>query len=93
MVELMESWFLADLKALREFFRNRVPEDALRGNPKVEIPKLDVLSRLEQASGGQYHKTKHAPAILAEIDPARVRKAAPNCERMFRALLDELSKD
>src|ERR1700686_1813303 len=28
MVELMESWFLADLKALCEFFRNRVREDA-----------------------------------------------------------------
>jgi hypothetical protein len=41
--------------------------------------------------GGEYHKTKHAPNLLAIIDPALVRNAAPNCDRMFRLILDALS--
>jgi hypothetical protein len=81
MVELMESSFLADLKALCAFYRNRAQESALKGNPNVEeIPKVDVMSRLKKASSGEYHKTRHAATLLAVIDPALVRKTAPNCE-------------
>jgi hypothetical protein len=92
MVEAMESWFLADLKALCAFYHNHVQESALKGNPKVEeIPKIDVMSRMKKASGGNYHKTKHAPKLLELIDPALVREAAPNCERMFQSILAMLS--
>jgi hypothetical protein len=92
MVELMESWFLADLKALCAFYGNRVQEAALRGNPKVEeIPKGDVMARVKRASGGTYHKTAHAPKLLEVIDPALVRNAADNCDRMFRLILEKLA--
>lgn len=88
MVELMESWFLADIPTLSAFYGNRFQEGALKGNPKVEeIPKADVRKRLNKASGDTYHKTNHAPKLLERIDPALVRKAAPNCERMFRTIL------
>ena len=89
MVELMESWFLADIPRLSAFYGTRLEA----GNPKVEeIPKADVKAKMDKASGNTYHKTKHAPKLLELIDPALVRKAAPNCDRMFNLILKQLSK-
>lgn len=97
MVQIMESWFLADPDALKNYYDSDFREDAIRGDPQVErIPKSDVLSQLKRATRdtrrgrGEYHKTKHAPELLARIDPDRVKKAAPNCERMFRFVLAKL---
>ena len=78
----------------------RRPEDVLRAgvrparlpaNPKVEeIHKSDIAKGLRDATRhtnkGPYHKTKHAPAILARIDTAKVREAAPSCDRLFQAI-------
>jgi len=89
MVQVMEAWFLADVSALRAFYGDRLQ---VGWNPKVEeIPKDDAVATLKRLGGGEYHKTRHAAKLLVIIDPALVRKAAPNCERLFRALLDELS--
>jgi len=97
MVQIMESWFLADPDSLKDYYDDGFREDALRGDPQVErIPKSEVLSRLKRATSdtrrgrGEYHKTKHAPELLARIDPERVKSAAPNCERMFRLVLAKL---
>ena len=35
---------------------------------------------------GKYHKTMHAPDLLARIDAAKVRAAAPACDRLFNVL-------
>ena len=49
MVQIMESWFLADIDALRRFYDGGFRESALEGNPRVEeIPKTDVLRRLKR---------------------------------------------
>jgi hypothetical protein len=91
MVQIMESWFLADMAALREYFGNRFREAAATGNPRVEeVPKVDVMSRLNAAAGGDYHKVKDGTNLLARVDPLRVRKAAPNCDRMFSTILRAL---
>jgi hypothetical protein len=93
MVQAMESWFLADITAMHSYYGTEgFKKSGLPANPKVEeIPKLDVLKGIKQATRktgrGEYHKTHHAPALLQLIDPAKVRKAAPNCERIFRTLL------
>jgi Domain of unknown function (DUF4276) len=96
MVQIMESWFLADISALKNFYGNGLQEEVLKGNPNVEeIPKEDVLSRLKRATKstkpGEYHKTKHAPALLERIDVSLVKAAAPDCERMFRIILGKLA--
>lgn len=88
MVQLMESWFLADREALRRFYGSQLIENRLPGNPDVEqIPKDDVLNGLNTAtsnsSKGKYHKTKHAPALLSAISPAKVQDVAPSCKRLF----------
>lgn len=98
MVEVMESWFLADIAALKAYYGDRFQENALRGNPEVEkIPKMDVYSGLKRATKntkpGEYHKTKHAPALLAAIDVSLVRAAAPNCDRMFRIIMSRLAEN
>src|ERR1017187_9541073 len=55
----------------------------------------DVLEGLNAATKdttkGKYHKTKHAPALLQSIKPELVRKAAPNCERLFKVVLDRFA--
>jgi hypothetical protein len=90
MVQIMESWFLADPEALGTVFKG-LNEAVVRGNPKVEeIPKADVPERLKKAANGEYHKVKHGVKLLGLIDPAKVRKAAPNCDRMFRLILARL---
>ena len=88
MVQVMESWFLADRDTLRDFYGPRLSENRLPRNPNVEqIPKADVESGLRAAtagtSKGRYHKTKHAPTLLANIAPSAVKNAAPNCNRLF----------
>ncbi len=91
MVQVMESWFLADRVSLHRFYGRGFSENRLPGNLKIEeIPKDDVLRCLaaatEKTQKGKYHKTMHAPDLLARIDAARVRAAAPACERLFYVL-------
>jgi uncharacterized protein DUF4276 len=98
MVQLMESWFLADAEGLKSFYGREFQESALRKNPRVEeIPKPDVIDCLDRATGncrvGKYGRNKvdHANQLLRRIDPKRVRKAAPNCNRLFQAVLNKLA--
>ena len=96
MVQLMEAWFLADTEALERYYGRSVTA-ALRGNPAVEeIPKADVLDRLKRATRtttkGEYHKTKHAPALLQSIKPETVREHCPNGDRLFATVLQGLAE-
>jgi hypothetical protein len=92
MVQIMESWFLVDIEALQALFKGRLNQAALKRNPNVEeIPKAAVLASLKNATNGEYHKVKHGTKLLEFIDPAKVRRAAPNCDRMFTLILGRLS--
>jgi hypothetical protein len=91
MVQVMESWFLADPGALGGNFGRGFAKGKLPGHPKIEeIDKNDVLAGLKAATRGtgkrRYHKTRHAPELLARVDVAKVRSAAPFCERLFKSL-------
>ena len=91
MVQVMESWFLADRDALLRFYGAGFREGRLPGNPAEEqIPKVDVLEGLRHATRatqkGTYHKTQHAPKLLGIVSPDRVRSSAPACERLFDTL-------
>ncbi len=94
---MMESWFHADKDKLAEFYGAGFKRDALRPNPKVEeIPRKDLKSGLRAATknslkGDYYeHKTGHAEKLLALINPELVRQAAPNCAKLFDAVLARL---
>lgn len=95
MVEVMEAWFLADPAALatfygRDFALNQIPK---RANVE-EIPKAQVYESLERATRntrkGKYDKGGHAPLILKNLDPTRVRTRAPHCDQLFKALAEAL---
>jgi hypothetical protein len=97
MVQMMESWFLADVQALKGYYGQGFRESSLRGDPNVErISKRDVMRRLANATGrtqkGKYDKVDHAPHLLRKIDPALVQKAAPNCLRIFEIFRSRLQK-
>src|ERR1039458_4047942 len=98
MVEMMESWFHADKVSLAKFYgADDFKRNALKPNLNVEeIPKRDLEAGLRGATkntqkGNYYdHKTEHGAALLAMIDPTLVRNAAPNCDRLFTAVLTQL---
>ena len=77
MVECMEAWFLADPQALCSHYGHKFKRAALRQNPHIEdIAKQDVMDCLDRATkdADGYHKTRHAFAILAMLDPAAIRR-------------------
>jgi hypothetical protein len=95
MVQMMEAWFHADKDALAGYYGAGFRKGALKANPNVEeIPKQDLEDGLKAATKGTqkgpYHKVQHAPAILDHLNPALVRTAAPNCDKLFSAVLDSL---
>ena len=92
MVQVMESWFLADVEALESYYGQGFRRQALPANPDVEkVSKQDVcrgLDRATQATGkGRYRKGKDSFGILASLDPAKVRNGSCHAERFVQALL------
>ncbi len=93
MVQCMEAWFLADRRALEEFFGQGFHGNALPAATCVpeDVDKLDLYNRLKQATGrtktkGVYDKGKHAFKLLAMLDPNLVRKAGDWAARFFSTL-------
>jgi len=88
MVEVMEAWFVADRESLRIYYGQNFASGSLPATTTVEaVSKADVLTGLVRATRrtqkGEYHKTRHAFELLTLIDPEKVRKRAPHCQRLF----------
>jgi hypothetical protein len=90
MVQCMESWFLADVPALEQYygagFRARLLE-----NLDVEMTaKEDVYTKLRQATRntkkGQYHKGHYSFDILASINPDEVVNKSPWAQRLIQSI-------
>ncbi len=90
MVQIMETWFLADGVALRKYFGARFRQNALKNWPDLEsVPKStvnDVLRRATASCSKRYSKGKVSFELLAQIDPTLVEAACPHAN----ALLDRL---
>ncbi len=88
MVHEMENWFLAEPKVLADYFRQDFNAAAIPGRPVEEIP--DPVSVLQLAvrntKTGRYLKVKHGVELLKRISLATIRKKAPNCDRLLKAL-------
>jgi hypothetical protein len=95
MVQLMESWFLAELEALEQYYDREGFRKPGCAYDIESIPKADVLQKLAHAtsgtSKGTYSKTRHAPRILERIDPAKVRQRSRHSEHMFARLRELIS--
>ena len=95
MVQCMETWFLADVSALEEFFGSGFRSSAIPQRNDIEnISKSDVLGRLKAASSGsrkrEYHKGSHSFDILARIDPESVIRRSPFAKRLIDTLKSHL---
>ena len=91
MVQAMEAWFVADLDALRRYYGRDLNESALPRHPRVEeIDRHRLADALDAATRHtnkrHYNKIEHARDLLRDIDAAKVRNAAPYCERLFEVL-------
>jgi hypothetical protein len=98
MVQCMEAWFVADRRALRDFYGQGFQEGALPATTSKteEVGKRILCDKLEQATRntktkGIYSKGQHSFKLLAMLDPSVVRKASPWADRFF-ATLDRLLK-
>lgn len=94
MVQVMESWFLADRQVLIEYYGQGFLANSLPGQANTElIPKSVVLRSLKHASRQtakkEYHKTRHAFHLLERIDPQHVRIASHHANRLFTVLARE----
>ena len=82
MVQVMETWFLADRDALRRFFGPSLNENRFREWPNLEeVPKDTVLNTLEQATRTcqkPYRKGRVSFDLLGQIDPQQVAAACPH---------------
>jgi hypothetical protein len=91
MVQVMETWIVADPDALAVYYGQQFRRNALpRTQNLEEVAKRDIAKALERATHdtkkGDYHKIRHASALLKRIDPAKARRRCPSCERLFRDL-------
>ena len=95
MVQVMETWIVADAEALAAYYGQRFNRNALPGANNLEdVPKLDVEQGLrratEKSTKGRYHKIGHARDLLGRIDPGRVRQRCGHCDRLFNKLSTEI---
>jgi hypothetical protein len=92
MVQVMETWFLADRDMLRRYFGNSLRENHLRQWPVLEaVPKPTVFEALEKATAGcpkRYAKGKVSFELLGLLSPQKVEAACPHA----KALLDRLRR-
>ena len=86
MVQVMETWFFADVDALQRCFGASFRPNALRAWPQLEqVPKQTVLDVLAQASSRRYTKRK-AFDLLERISPALVEDACPHAKALLNHL-------
>lgn len=95
MVQVMESWFLADKETLTKFFGQKFNGNALPKQTKVEeVSKKDIYDGLKSATSatqkGKYGKGAHSFSILENIDPKKIIKASPWAKRLLTELKKEL---
>jgi hypothetical protein len=90
MVQVMETWFLADLNTLRSYFGLEFRETHLRAWPKLEeVSKATVLDTLHKATadcGKKYAKGKVSFELLGRVNPDRVLAACPHAEAFLTYL-------
>lgn len=95
MVQIMESWFLADIDALKNFYGNEFKENKLPKTQNIEkVGKVEVETKLKGATKntkkGEYHKIHHGSEILQTVNPRKVRDAASFCNKLFEVIAGKI---
>ena len=95
MVELMESWFLADINTLKQYYGQGFNENCFSGQTNIEcIPKKNVIQSLENATRatqkGTYSKGSHSFEILEHIDSNKIISQSIWAKRFVTLLLEKM---
>jgi hypothetical protein len=97
MVQLMEAWFLVDKSVLVDFYGSSgfLIDSLPKRKNSEDISKSEIVASLKRAtentSKGKYHKTAHAPILLANLNPKLLTKqTAPHAKRLFDTLTQKL---
>jgi len=90
MVQVMETWFLADREMLRRYFGANLRLNHLRAWPSLEdVSKAEVFGALEMATTActkKYAKGKISFELLGELHPASVEVACPHVKELLQSL-------
>lgn len=91
MVQVMESWFLADQDALAAYYGQGFRRSSMPRRENIEeVSKTDVYRALENATKDtqkrEYHKTRHGFELVELINPALVQKASGQARRLHSSL-------
>jgi hypothetical protein len=90
MVQIMETWFLADRDLLRRYFGPSLRENHLRQWPVLEaVPKLTVFDALAKATAGcerPYAKGKVSYELLGRVNPSLVEATSPHAKALLERL-------
>jgi uncharacterized protein DUF4276 len=90
MVQVMETWFLADRDLLRRYFGSSLRENHLRPWPVLEdVPKATVFDALKKATAGcqrPYAKGKVSYELLGQLSPKQVEAACPHAKALLERL-------
>lgn len=90
MVQVMETWFLADRNMLRRYFGNSLRENHLPQWPVLEaVPKRSVFDALAKATAGcrkHYAKGKVSFELLGLLSPPLVEAACPHAKALLERL-------
>ena len=91
MVECMESWFLADKDALKNFYGKDFKDNSLPKTANLEsIKKKTIISALENATKdttkGIYGKGAHSFKILATLDADKVKEHGAYAKEFFECI-------
>lgn len=96
MVQCMESWCAADRAALRRFFGNGFregvlpPPDHLEARDKQAVQEALVNATHDCGRQRGYEKGKRSFELLAELDPAELKKHLPHFVRLCKMLESRL---
>ena len=90
MVQVMETWFLADLPLLRRYFGEAFRENVLRSWPDLEdLSKNAVWAVLRDSTAAcriRYAKGRVSFDLLAKVNPSLVEAACPHANAFLNFL-------
>lgn len=91
MVQVMESWFIADRDALKRFYGEGFKINTVPRSSNIEVVEKDrVLRILSEATRnsrkGSYHKIQHGAKLLELVDSGKVRSVSKHCDEFLGRL-------
>jgi hypothetical protein len=89
MIQCMETWLIADLDAVIEYFKPHFNRKSIAAWPDLEaVPKKTIQAALGSATAGgrAYAKGKISFEILSTVEPAKLEAACPAAKRFFDAM-------